>query len=224
MNFFKRFTTSVSASFDNAVGKIENHDAIIEATIKQTRQSEARTKARINSLRQQLHTYEKQLKDTEQQTALWTQRAMKLADSDEVKAMECLSRRNHCQESAKRLEVRIIQQKDLINDVSANLKKLQVKLDEMSQKHNLLRSRQAVSDVNRAVRNACSTESVNDTFERWESVVLENEVCEDFNAHNDFDPLDAEFTQQESEAELRLQLAELKAQKQGQHQNSIQSE
>ena len=213
MNFIKRFTTTVSASLDNAVGKMENHDAIIDATIKQTRQSAARTKARINTLRQQLQTYETQLNDSHEQHALWSTRALKLADSDESKALDCLARRNQCQESINRLSTRIELQKKLINDVSANLKKLQSKLDDMSQKHNLLRSRQAVADVNRAVNHACNQETVTDTFERWESVVMENEVFEETSFDQAvFDPLDAEFSKQETNADLLLQLAELKAQ------------
>jgi len=207
MNFIKRFTTTISASMDNAVGKMENHDAIIEATIKQTKQSAAKTKARINSLRHQLIQYENQHTEAETQHNLWSQRALKLADVDKAKALECLSRRNQCKASMDRLVVRIKQQQNLIDDVSNNLKKLQNKLDEMSQKHNLMRSRQAVADVNRAVRHVSTNESVNDTFERWESVVLENEVLEESN----FDSLDAEFIKQESDAELLMQLAELKA-------------
>ena len=207
MNIFKRFTTTVSASMDNAVGKLENHDAIIEATIKQTKQAEARTKARINTLRNQQRNYEKQLTETNEQHDLWSKRALKLAESDESKALECLSRRNQCKESSKRLNTRIEQQQKLIGDVSENLKKLQLQLDEMSQKHNLMRSRQAVADVNRAVRHVSTNESVNDTFERWESLVIENEVVEESN----FDSLDAEFTKQENDVDLLLQLAELKA-------------
>ena len=213
MNFIKRFTTTVSASLDNAVGKMENHDAIIDATIKQTRQSAARTRARINTLRQQLQTYEKQLKDAQEQHALWSTRALKLSESDESKALVCLARRNESQASINRLTTRIEQQNKLISDVAVNLKKLQTKLDEMSQKHNLLRSRQAVADVNRAVRQTCGQETVNDTFERWESTVMENEVFDEASFdQGQFDPLDAEFTKQESDADLLLQLAELKAQ------------
>ena len=207
MNFFKRLTTTVTASMDNAVGKLENNDAIIEATIKQTKQAAARTKARINTLRNQQKTYENQLAETQAQHTLWSQRALNLAESDEGKALECLARRNQCQESINRLSIRIEQQKNLIGDVSENLTKLQLQLDEMSQKHNLMRSRQAVADVNRAVRHVSTNETVNDTFERWESLVMENEVIEESN----FDPLDAEFSKQESDADLLLQLSELKA-------------
>ena len=78
----------------------------------------------------------------------------------------------------------------------------------MSQKHNLMRSRQAVADVNRAVGKASCETSVNDTFERWESIVMEHgmavsDLC-------DRDPLEMEFAQQENESDLLLQLSELK--------------
>jgi len=207
MNFIKRFTTTVSASLDNAVGKMENHDAIIEATIKQTKQAAAKTKARINTLGQQLQSYENQLTEAQTQQKVWSQRALKLADVDENKALECLSRRNQCKASIDNLTVRITQQQNLIKDVAENLKKLQTKLDDMSQKHNLMRSRQAVAEVNRAVLNANTNATVNETFERWESLVLENEIFET----SDFDPLDAEFSKQENAGELLMQLAELKA-------------
>ena len=207
MNLIKRLTTTVSATLDSAVGQIENHDAIIEATIKQTRQSVAKTKARINTLRQQQQAYETQLKDARDQHASWTQRATQLANNDQDKALQCMSRRNQCQSEINRLTLLIEQQKSLINDVSLNLQKLQAQSDEMSQKHNLMRSRQAVADVNRAVGKAANNISVNDTFERWESIVMEHEMTV-----NDLctrDPLELELTQQEDDAELLRQLTDL---------------
>jgi len=207
MNLIKRLTTTVSATLDNAVGQIENHDAIIEATIKQTRQSVAQTKARINTLRQQQNVYETQLADAHDQHSLWTQRATKLANNNQNKALECLSRRNQCQNEINRLTLLIEEQKTLINDVSQNLQKLQIKSDEMSQKHNLMRSRQAVSDVNRAVGKTEINTSVNDSFERWESIIMEHEM-----AHSEIcsrDPLEQEFVLQENEADLLKQLTEL---------------
>jgi len=208
MNLIKRFTTTVSATLDSAVGQLENHDAIIETTIKETRKSVAKTKARINTLRQQQRTYETQLIEAKEQYALWAQRATKLADKDQAKALQCLSRRNQSQNEIERLEQLIEQQKNLINDVSINLQKLQAKSDEMSQKHNLMRSRQAVADVNRAVGKASCNDSVDDTFERWESIVMEHEMeVSDICSR---DPLEMEFEQQENEADLLLQLEELK--------------
>lgn len=208
MNIIKRFTTSVSASLESAVGQLENHDAIVEASIRQTQQSVAKTKARINTLRQQQHCYEKQLQDAENQFSLWTERARKLADSNEGKALQCMSRRNQYKNEISRLTQLIGQQTSLIHDVSCNLDKLQQKLDEMKQKHNLMRSRQAVADVNRAVGKANSNINVSDTFERWESTILEHEMA--ISDSCTADPLDAEFTRKENQAELLEELNLLK--------------
>ena len=67
MKLIKRLSTTLSATLDSAVGQLENHDAIVEATIKQTRQSVAKTKARINTLKQQLNAYEQQLTEAREQ-------------------------------------------------------------------------------------------------------------------------------------------------------------
>jgi len=207
MKMIKRLTTSLTATLDNAVGQLENHDAIIDATIKKTRQAVAKTKAQINTLRQQQQTYETQLKESQDQMGIWEKRAVKLADNDQNKALQCIVRRNQCQNNIQHLTTLIEQQKQLINEVTINLNKLQMKMDEMSQKHHFMRSRQAVADVNRAVGHASRDDSANNTFERWESIVMEHEMAvSDVSA---IDPLDAEFSQQENDVELLKQLAEL---------------
>jgi len=209
MKLIKRLSTSISATLDSAVGQIENHDAIVEATIKQTRQSVAKTKARINTLRQQLHTYETQLKEAREQFESWTERAASLAENDQAKALQCVARRNQYEAEIGRLNHSSEQQRDLIRDVSHNLQKLQSKLDEMTQKHNLMRSRQTVADVNRAVATVSNDDSISETFERWESTVLEHEFAVSDACTRD--PLDAELTRQEDEADLLAQLQLIKA-------------
>ena len=210
MNIFRRLTTSVTATLENAAGQLENHDAIIQATIKETRQSVAKTKARINTLRQQQAVFETQLSDAQEQAEKWESRAQQLADSDEAKALQCLSRRNQYQHEQERLSESISQQITLINKVEANLATLQSRLEEMQHKHNLLRSRQSVAQANKGLAKGCSEQDLADTFERWESVVLEHELG--FEDGLSADPLQQEFEQRESEDQLREQLASLKSQ------------
>jgi len=207
MKLIKRLSTSITATLDSAVGQLENHDAIVEASIKQTRQSVAKTKARINTLRQQQTAYQRQLTEAREQYDLWTDRAAKLAQSDQAKALQCVARRNQCEADIGRLNFSEKQQSDLIREVSANLQTLQTKLDEMTQKHNLMRSRQTVADVNRAVAYANSDDSLSETFERWESAVLEHEFAVSDACARDF--LDVELTREEDEVDLLAQLAQI---------------
>ncbi len=208
MNFIKRLTTSVSATLEGAVDQLENHDAIVEANIKKTRQAVAKTQARLASLRQQQSAFENQLNLAQEQIGVWEERASALANTDEAKALQCLSRRNQNETEVSRLQQSIAQQQSLIASVNANLTTLKAKLDEISQRHNLMRSRQAVADVSRVVAKANDTQGMDDTFERWEATVLETEL-----AVNDAccgDPLEAEFTHREQKADLQAQLAALK--------------
>jgi len=213
MNLIKRLTTSISASLDTAVNQMENHDAIVDAGIKQTRKAVARTRARVNALRQQQTVYERQQKEAKEQHALWTERAKSLAVSDQDKALQCVSRRNQFSAEVKRLANSAEQQKELIRDVDNNLQKLHSKLDDMVHKHSLMRSRQTVADVNRVVAHVGQNQNLNDTFERWESTVLEHELAiSDVCTH---DPLEFQLSEQENDIKLLAQLAELT--KEGDH-------
>lgn len=204
MKLIKRLSTSLTATLDTAVGQLENHDAIVEASIKQTRQAVAKTKARINTLRQQQMAYQTQLKEAREQYDLWTERAASLATTDQDKALQCVARRNQCEADVGRLSYSEKQQGDLIRDVTANCQTLQKKLDEMTQKHNLMRSRQTVADVNRAMSNVSTEENLNETFERWESAVLEHEFAVSDACSGDL--LDIELTRQEDQTNLLAQL------------------
>lgn len=204
MKLIKRLSTSITATLDSAVGQLENHDAIVAASIKQTRQAVAKTRARINTLRQQHQAYQAQLKEAKEQFVVWTNRATDLAASDQQKALQCVARRNQCEADIGRLSYSEKQQADLVRDVTANLQTLQTKLDEMTQKHSLMRSRQTVADVNRAVAYANTDDNLNDTFERWESTVLEHEFAVSDACSGD--SLDLELTRAEDEADLLAQL------------------
>ncbi len=208
MNLIKRLTTSVTATLENAVGELENHDAIVEANIKQTRQAVAKTQARLATLRQQRNAIETQLKTANEQVALWEKRAISIGDENEHQALQCLSRRNHSETEAHRLSSTLDQQDDLIGNVNSNLETLKSKLDEMSQRHNLMRSRQAVASVQSVASKVGQSEQINDTFERWEAAVLETELGASQGCS--VDPLEEQFRSQESDKKLHAQLADLK--------------
>ncbi len=208
MNLIKRLTTSVTATLEGAVGQLENHDAIIDASIKQTRQAVAKTQARLATLRQQQNAYESQLQLSIEQIKVWENRAKSLATENESKALQCLTRRNQNEAESNRLKQSIEQQDGLINSVSANLSTLKTKLDEMTQRHNLMRSRQAVADVSKVTSKSNISGQLDETFERWESVVLETELAVSDACCSD--PLEAQFAQQEDKAKLLDQLSALK--------------
>ncbi|MEO0368578.1 MAG: PspA/IM30 family protein [Pseudomonadota bacterium] len=175
MKLFKRVSATLVASIDSAVKQIENHDAIVAANIKQARQSVAATQARLNRLNTQVAHYQKELDRAHEQQELWKDRATKASSSDRQKALQCMERVAKFEQEQERLCSMISQHQQLIREVDSNLRKLRSSLEDMERKHTLLRARQNVAEINQSVRESENNPTLADTFERWETTILENE-------------------------------------------------
>ena len=55
MSLIKRMSTSITASVGRAVSKVENHDAIINAALRDTQQAAARSRVRLERVRKDGH-------------------------------------------------------------------------------------------------------------------------------------------------------------------------
>ncbi len=208
MSLFKRISTTVSTTVERAVNKVENHDAIITAALRETQTAAARSRVRLARVRKDgkgLKTRRKELKTA---VSRWTERARDAAESDEPKALECLRRKKECEARLRALEDSIEKHSLLENQVAENLKRIQDRIGEVSQQRNMMRSRQSVAEAMRVINNieGVSYGEIEDTFDRWEVNLGETEVLMGPAVQ---DPLEAEFLQEEDEAELRAELAEL---------------
>ena len=50
MSLFQRITATVTSHVDRAVSRVENHDAIVEAALRDTRQAAVRARVRLRRL------------------------------------------------------------------------------------------------------------------------------------------------------------------------------
>ena len=55
MNLIRRISTSITSSVDRAVSKVENHDAIINAALRDTQQAAARSRVRLERVKKDGH-------------------------------------------------------------------------------------------------------------------------------------------------------------------------
>ncbi len=94
MNIFRRITATVSGSIEQAATQLENHDAIVEVALRQTRAAAAKAKVRLTRVQRDGKRLADKLAEHERMISVWETRARKVADSDEAKALECISRRN----------------------------------------------------------------------------------------------------------------------------------
>ena len=207
MKLIKRITTTLSANMNSAVNQLENHDGIITASIQKTRQSIAKTQSQYNSLLRQQDGLKAQLKEAQKQTALWTERATISVKDDRERALACVAKRNHFEQDQQRIKATLQQHQGLLREVTQHLDTLKKRLSETQQRHQLMRSRHSLAKTNRCVISCIEEDDLDQTFERWETVVLENDPNIYLQHAND--ELEFELQQKEDLTLLEAQLNEI---------------
>ncbi len=209
MSLIKRISASITTSLDNAVRKVENHDAIIDASLRESRRAAARTRVRLARVLKDGAALKSRHEELTAAVTQWTGRAKKVAASDEARALECLRRRNECQAQARNLEESIQRHRELETRISDNLKKIEARIAEVSQQRNVMRSRQSVAEAMRVINDVEGDTygDIEDTFDRWEINLSESEIM--FGGDALTDPLETGFLQEEDHESLRAELADL---------------
>jgi phage shock protein A len=209
MSLIRRISTSITSSVDRAVSKVENHDAIVNAALRETQQAAARSRVRLERVRKDGHSLKTRHSNLKQAVGRWTERARSIASQDESKALECLRRRKDCEQQMQNLEESIAKHDELEARVSEQVKKIEARIGEVAQQRNMMRSRQSVAEAMRTINNieGVSYGEIEDTFDRWEINLGETEIL--MGAATNFDPLESAFLAEEDTAELRAELEDL---------------
>ena len=206
MSLIRRISTTITSSVDRAVSKVENHDAIINAALRDTQQAAARSRVRLERVRKDGNSLKQRSRDLECAVQRWTERAKSVAAEDEGKALECLRRRRDCEAQLEGLRDSIDRHDELESRIAGQVKKIEARIGEVAQQRNMMRSRQSVAEAMRTINNieGVSYGEIEDTFDRWEINLGETEIL--MGAVNPSDPLDTAFLAEEDTAELRAEL------------------
>ena len=209
MSLFRRISTTLTSSVDRAVSKVENHDAIVQAALRDTQQAGARARVRLERVRKDGRALKTRLEELKLAGSRWTDRARSLAASDEAKALECLRRRKDCENQVDHLMDSIEKHDELEGRISAQVNKIEARISEVIHQRNMMRSRQSVAEAMRIVNNieGVSYGEVEDTFDRWEINLGETEILLGANAPSD--KFESDFVAEEDAAALREELAAL---------------
>lgn len=209
MSLFQRITATISSSVDNAVSKVENHDAIINAALKDTQRAAARSRVRLERVRRDGASLKTRYRDLELASTRWAERAKSVAAEDEAKALECLRRRRECQAQLGSLKESIAKHDELETRIGEQVKKIEARIGEVTHQRNMMRSRQSVADAMNAIHSVqgTSVSDIEDTFDRWEINLGETEIF--LGAATPSDPLDTAFLDEEDAAELKAELDDL---------------
>ena len=209
MNLIRRISTTITSSVDRAVSKVENHDAIVNAALRDTQQAAARARVRLERVRKDGNALKKRYQSLQLARTRWSDRARSIAASDEAKALECLRRRKDCDTQLGNLKDSIEKHEELEGRIAEQVKKIESRIGEVTHQRNMMRSRQSVAEAMRAIHNieGVSYGEVEDTFDRWEINLGETEIL--LGANTLSDPLDSAFLAEEDTEALRAELEAL---------------
>ena len=211
MSKFKRFTASISAHVDQLVSGIENHDAVIEAAIRDARETTARAKSRLGRFVQERERLERRLSVLQAAELQWAERATKTAQSDEDTALACLRRRRECQKQIIELNAAAVTQRKIEEKITADVRAAEARIQEMNQKRSLMRTRESAAEAVASFARLDNLQSINvdDAFERWETRVSMSEMFSNSTSVDlENDELERHFSSTEERDSL---LAELHA-------------
>jgi len=211
MSIFKRLSTTLVSRIDQVVGEIENHDAVIQATLSDMRKKIAEAKVRLGQVHHEKEHLQQQGQELQENARRWQQRAIECSVMDEAKALECVSRSRFCEQKEARLRQAINQYRQTADKLGRDIESSEQCLAEMKQKLTLMRARQstssavsATSEINNNMENR-----LDETFDRWEINISQAEMIVD--QHEPTDLLERDFINREKEEDLRQELGILLA-------------
>lgn len=201
----KTILTSINASFDRMVRKIENHEAVAGCVIHEVRESAAKIRGQLNlacARRATQSNQEKQLLDDCQR---WRERAVACKDNDEEKALRCVQSLKHSEKALATLRQQTGENQRLIEDLENHLADVEQRLSDLQNKRESLSARAARNKVACHVQQHVAFPDHENIFERWETQVIADEYITT-PCVNNADSLDREFRQLEDRLSLEAEL------------------
>jgi phage shock protein A len=224
MSIFKRISATVSANIENLIGEIENHEAVVDATIEEMQKKLAKAKVHLGQVNREQNKLQQSIHESQEKVLQWRQRAVDVARSgDEDKALMCVSRAKQSQQLVSQYEEALKQYQTVGKRLADDIKATEQKIQSVKQKKNLMRARESTSDALNSSRVKTvrdNEKQLEDTFERWEINVVSSELSNQDEVLDIADTLEDEFEQKEYEKGLKDELDALLNKAENKEQNN----
>ncbi len=209
MKTIKRWTSGIFSRVDWAVSQIENQEALINSSLKESREAVAKAKVQMGRVRQDGNKLRQRLQNEEQNVERWRERAVQTAKTDEQRAVESLRRCKRAEQIREQLKQRVSEHEQVEMQLSKDVASMEEKLAELMEKRNLMRTRQSRAEALTSIQTGCcdASSELEDIFDRWEIRVTEKELSGECSVTTD--PLEESFISAENEEELREELKHL---------------
>jgi phage shock protein A len=210
MRRLQRFTATCVSRFDRVVSQIENHDGLVSAAIRESEEARSRAKVQLGRVRRDAERMRQRQQELDERGDRWQERALRVSGEDEARALECLRRRKRALQELAALERQLEQHAQIEEQIRADMRRVDERIEALRQKRNLLRTRQSRAEALSLSRDEDGhlAGEIDEILERWETKVSHLEYRGDCSLSDD-DDLDAGFASEEEEGALREELATL---------------
>ncbi len=213
MNLFKRIVTTVHSGVDRTVASMENHEAIVDAALKESREAVVRAKARLSRLEKDGKRQHNRVTELTSEIELWAERAVACAESDRQKALACLQRKKQRETSLIAAREQLEEHEKIIKRVRGSIDESANRVEALQQQRNQMRSREAAAQAGSIVYTLDGRmgDDVENAIERWEVKVGQSEILHDSHLSTDLsnDDLAEGFNTAEENERLEAELDEL---------------
>lgn len=206
MRAIRRWATSIAASFDYVITQVENHEAIVTSAIKDMQSAGSKARVQLSRVKRDGETMRRRIEELKELERVWGERAGRVHEQNEGKALECLRRRKQVRRELEALETQEKEHTRLANQLSTDLKVIDERIAELKRKKNALTARQYRAEAMRIgqIDDLGLVAEIDDIFERWEL-----KIDEASGFHDSLDDLESDFLSEEEEEELRGELDDL---------------
>jgi phage shock protein A len=210
MNTFRRWTASIVSSFESVIHQLENHEAMVNAAIREAELNGGHAKAQLQRVRKDGQLMRQRTVELHSQIETWRERARNLAAKDEAKALECVHRSRKLEKQLATLEEQEREHSKLEKGLAKDLTIVEERLVALRQQRNIMRTRQSRAEALRLLQQVDShvVADIDDIFNRWDSQISACEMRAQIDIGYE-DPLDEEISSQEENEEARRILQNL---------------
>jgi len=209
MNLISRFSATFLSGLDRTVSHIENHDAVIEASLKESQRAAAQARVRLQRVKRDGELLLQKQTELRKKINHWSERAKANHVSDKQLALQCIARRKQCINDEQEVQAGLKRHMELEQQMVDRITCIEKRVMTMSRQRNQMRSRQSAAEALRVINKiqGSGTNGIDDTFERWDLSISETEICAGVSSEFvESDPLDDQFNAAEEQQALEDEL------------------
>jgi phage shock protein A len=212
MKMFRRISATINAQINTLIDEIENHEAVADLALADIREALLRAKYQIHRVQSEQRSLGEKLKDLRSAEKRWSERALRIKESDRDQALECVRRIKQAREDIDATELQLAGHEELERKLAEDVRAIEKKFEELKRKRSELAARESRAQALTAVSRHQEATDVGGVFDRWELEVMRGEAEGEFPSEGPRDSFEEKFKSEEERAELETLLNELSKQ------------